>query len=480
MGERLRTFGVVPPTGRYVCEDRCQGPVENLKTVALRPPIDLMYAAGAFETVGAECRVADYPAEGGDWQAFERDLRAYRPHLLLLSVTTQTLLQDLRAATMAKQVDPAIRVLAKGAHFNVHDVDVVTDCAALDGVLRGEIEETCLELGRATPPAEILGLTWRADDGTIVRNPDRPFPADLDALPFPARHLIDNRLYVRPDTGAPQASIVTNRGCPFRCVYCLASQTAGPRNRYRSVENVVAEIRECVDRHDITSFLFRSDLFTENKPWVIHLCRAILAAGLRIDWACNARTDGVDAELLSWMRRAGCWVIAFGVESGEQAVLDRLEKRATVADAQQAVALCRQVGIKSSVYLMVGFPWDTPASIRRLSAFARELDPDVLEVLFPYPFPGTPLRRELVAHGLLGEHEYPIQSYDMPAYATEHFSLAALAAARKRVLRDFYLRPRKIVRTLGATRSLGELGNYVRRALRARSIDLGQLLSVPR
>jgi radical SAM superfamily enzyme YgiQ (UPF0313 family) len=462
MGERLRTFGVVPPTGRYVREDRCQATVKNLKTVALRPPIDLTYAAAAFEAAGAESRVADYPAQGGDWDTFARDLRTYRPHLVLLSVTTQTLAQDLRAATLAKEIDPAIRVFAKGAHFNVHDVDTVTGCGALDGVLRGEIEETCVALGRVTPPSEILGLTWRAADGTVVRNPDRPFPTDLDALPFPARHLIDNGLYVRPDTGAPQASIVTNRGCPFHCTYGLASQTAGTRNRYRTVENVVAEIRECVERHGITSFLFRSDLFTQNKPWVIRLCQAILDEKLRIDWACNARADCVDAELLRWMRRAGCWIVAFGVESGDQAVLDRIDKRATVADAYHAVALCRQLGIKTSVYLTMGFPWDTPASIRRLSAFARDLDPDVLEIFFPYPFPGTPLRRDVVAQGLLGEDEYPVQSYDMPAFATERFSIAALAAARRRVLRRFYLRPRKIARTLGATRSLGEFGNYVR------------------
>jgi len=149
------------------------------------------------------------------------------------------------------------------------------------------------------------------------RRRDRPqslacFTRDLDVLPFPTRHLCRNELYVRPDTGAPQTTLVTNRGCPHRCTYCLASQVAGLANRYRSVENVLAEIRECVERYRITSFLFRSDLFTQDAAWVRRLCAAILDAGLQISWACNARVDTVDAETLAWMKRAGCWIASFG------------------------------------------------------------------------------------------------------------------------------------------------------------------------
>jgi anaerobic magnesium-protoporphyrin IX monomethyl ester cyclase len=162
------------------------------------------------------------------------------------------------------------------------------------------------------------------------------------------------------------------------------------------------------------------------------------------------------------MRRAGCWIVAFGVESGDQATLDRLEKNASVADAHRAVALCRAAGIKSSVYLLMGLPWDTRESIEALIAFACELDPDIVEFFYPYPFPGTPLQRHCVELGLLAPGEIPTASYAYPAVATTTLGKTELAAYRTAALRAFYVRPRKIARTLLATRSPRELRNYLK------------------
>ena len=460
---RSRTlFALVPPTGLYVREDRCQTPLEKFRTISPRPPIDLMYAAAAFESEGWTCSLVDCPAEGIDATALELRLRAARPDAVLLSCTTQTVEDDLATAALAKRLDPGVVTIAKGAHFNILDRDVMTRHPALDWALREEIEETCRELARGMPTAEVAGLTWRRGDGDIVRNPSRGFTRDLDALRFPARHLTRNELYARPDTGEPQTTLVTNRGCPHRCTYCLANQVAGLANRYRSVENVLAEIHECVERHGITNFLFRSDLFTQNARWVRRLCEAILDARLRVSWACNARVDTVDAETLGWMKRAGCWIMSFGVESGDQLTLDRLQKNATVAEAHRAIALCREVGIKSSVYLLMGLPWDTRASIEALIAFACELDPDIVEFFYPYPFPGTPLQRQCVELGLLAPGEIPKDSYAHPAFPTKTLSKRALVAYRTAALRAFYARPRKIARTLLATRSANEFRNYLR------------------
>ncbi len=460
---RPRTLlAIVPPTGLYVREDRCQTPLEEFRTIAMRPPIDLMYAAGAFESVGWTCELVDCPAEGVDAAALEARLRALRPDAIVLSCTTQTVEDDLVTAAVAKRLDPTVLTIAKGAHFNVLDLEVMGRHPALDVAFREEIEETCRDIGRGLPLAEVTGITWRRGDGELVRNPAREFTRDLDALPFPARHLSNNALYVRPDTGEPQTTLVTNRGCPHRCTYCLANQVAGLANRYRSVENVLAEIRECVERHGISSFLFRSDLFTQDGKWVRRLCAAIIDAGLDVSWACNARVDTVDAETLGWMKRAGCWIVAFGIESGDQATLDRLKKNATVAEARQAIALCRAAGIKSSAYLLMGLPWDTRESIEALIAFACDLDPDIVEFFYPYPFPGTPLQQQCIELGLLAPGEIPKDSYAYPAVATTTLGKAELAAYRRAALRAFYVRPGKIARTLLATRSPRELKNYLR------------------
>lgn len=459
---RRRVLFIVPPTGLYIREDRCQTPIEEMKTIALRPPIDLMYSAASTERAGCECRLVDYPAERKTWAHLEADLREFRPHVLMISITTPSLAKDLVAAQLAKRIDPSILTVAKGAHFLVYDRDTLERFPALDCVIRGEYELTAAELGIGKPLEGMLGITWRRPDGSIVQNPPRPLIDDLDSIPFPARHLVHNELYFRPDTMEPQTTIVTNRGCPHSCIYCLAPVVSGKKNRYRSVGNVLAEIEECVHRFGIRNFLFRSDLFTQNKRWVIELCQSILERRLAIEWASNSRVDTIDAELLHWMKKAGCWIIAYGVESGNQQMLDLMKKKATVEQARQAIRLTREAGIKSSVYFLMGLPWDKPETLEDNVRFAQELMPDFVEIFYTYPFPGTELYRLALEHGLLREGDTPAEAYSRPAIDGLYMTREQLGQWRKKALRRIYLRPRYIWRTLSSVRSGRELANYIK------------------
>ncbi len=460
-----RVLLIVPPTGRFIREDRCQTPIEKLKTVALRPPIDLMYAAACFEQTGAECRLADYPAEDWDWGRLESDIRGFKPDMMVMSITTPSFDDDMKAATLAKRIDPKIVTVAKGAHFNTLDVQSMEKHPDLDLGLRGEYELTCMELGAGEKPVrDIAGLTWR-DGDRIVRNPERALPDDLDQIPYPARHLGNNRHYLRPDTERMQTTLVTNRGCPFSCTYCLANQVSGLKNRYRSVENVLGEIRECVHKHGIRNFLFRSDLFTQNKKWVIELCKGIVEEGLDIQWACNSRVDTINEEALKWMKKAGCWIIAFGVEKGDDVSLVKINKKATVDQARHALRITREAGIKRSMYLLFGLPDDDEKTLTSDIEFAKEVDPDFLEIFYPYPFPGTPLYKESVEKGLLRDGEIPKEAYGMPAMATTRISLERLKKLRTQGLRRFYMRPKFIARTLKGATSVREFKNFARYGL---------------
>jgi radical SAM superfamily enzyme YgiQ (UPF0313 family) len=457
-----RVLFIVPPTGLYIREDRCQTPIKEMKTIALRPPIDLMYSAGATESAGCECRLVDYPAERKTWAHLKADLREFAPHVLMISVTTPSLPEDAKAAELAKQVNPEILTVAKGAHFIVLDHEALRAYPALDCVIRGEYEHTAAEIGTGKPLEGMPGITWRKPDGTIQRNPERPFIDDLDSIPFPARHLVRNELYYRPDTMEPQTTIVTNRGCPHSCIYCLAPVVSGKKNRYRSVGNVLAEIEQCVKLYGIRSFLFRSDLFTQNRKWVIELCQAIVERGLDIEWASNSRVDTINAEMLSWMKKAGCWIIAYGVESGNQEMLDLMKKKATVEQAREAVQLTREAGVKSSVYLLMGLPWEKPETLEDNIRFARELMPDFLEIFYTYPFPGTELHRIAVENGLMREGDVPEDAYSHPAIGGLYMTREDLAKWRRSALRRIYLQPSYIWRTLRAARSPRELANYVK------------------
>ncbi len=459
----MKVLLTVPPTGKLIREDRCQTPIDDLKTVALRPPIDLLCAAAGFERGGAECRVHDFPAEGGAWEAFENALREFAPDIVVLSITCPSLAGDLEAATRAKRVLPQCLTLGKGALFEAQDIEPISACRDLDGVLRGECEHTAREIAEDKPLSEVLGLSHRGGDGRLVHNPDRPFETDLDALPFPARHLVDNRLYTRPDTGAMQATILANRGCPHECIFCLTQQVAGRAHRRRSPENLAAEIRACLDL-GIRSFLFRSDLFTAKREWVMDLCDHLIETGLadEIDWACNSRVDTIDPEMARAMRRAGCFMVAFGVESSDDAVLERMRKQVTADQARTGVALTKAAGLKTSAYFLLGLPWDTRESIRANVRFACEIDADVTEFFFVYPFPGTALHREAVEARLLAPDEVPAEAYGQPAMATRTLSREALVRERARALRRHYLRPRYIARTLAGASSPRVFFNYLR------------------
>ncbi|MBI5154414.1 radical SAM protein [Candidatus Poribacteria bacterium] len=461
MTQPERVFFIVPPTGRYIREDRCQTPIDKLKTVALRPPIDLMYAAAAFEKAGAACRLVDYPGEDWGWQRLEQDLLEFQPAKVVLSITTPSFEEDMKAASLAKRAVPGVTTIAKGAHFNTLDVQAMERFPDLDLGLRGEYELTCSEIARGLHPRDIAGLTWR-DGERVIRNPPRSLPDDLDQIAFPARHLGNNKLYIRPDTDELQTTLVTNRGCPFSCTYCLANQVSGLKNRYRSVENVIAEIRECVERHGIRNFLFRSDLFTQNKKWVIRLCEAILDNKLNISWASNSRVDTVNPEALGWMKKAGCWLIAFGVEKGDDQSLEKINKKATAEQARHAMRITREAGIKRSMYLLFGLPDDDEQTLRNDIQFAKDLDPDFLEIFYPYPFPGTPLYQEAVAKGLLEDGVIPKEAYGLPSMPTTHIPLERLAHLRTRGLREFYMRPRFIARTLAGASSPRELANFLK------------------
>ncbi|MDI6784825.1 MAG: radical SAM protein, partial [bacterium] len=379
-----RALLIVPPTGLYIREDRCQTPLEKLKTVTARPPIDLLYIAGAIEPAGVQCQIKDYPVTGGNWDTLKQVLADFRPEIMFLSITTPSLDSDMQACKLAKEVDPNLITVAKGAHFTLLDKDALTKYPDLDIVIRGEYELTAKEVVTQPDWSKIAGITYRdkvqssklkvqnldsaisksrvsdrnleesslRPQSEIIRNPDRPFIDHLDELPFPARHLIDNQRYIRPDTGEPQTTIITNRGCPYSCIFCLSTQVAGMKLRARTPENIVAELVECVTKHQINNFLFRADTFTLNKSWILELCQKIQEAKLDIKWACNSRVDTIDSDRLNAMKHAGCWLIAFGIETGDKEMLAQIKKNATLDQAQHAIKLCKQHNLKTSIYIL--------------------------------------------------------------------------------------------------------------------------------
>lgn len=441
-----------PPTGLYIREDRCQAPLKGMAATMARPPLDLAYMAAGLEDAGVECRIRDYPVENKDWSDFEADLARFCPEMLVLSVTSFTLAQDLRACSVAKsRLGRGVSTVAKGAEVSVRAAELLDQEPDLDVAIRGEYEIAVRELATREDWGGVAGITFRPGPGSRpVSTPDRPFLDNLDQLPFPARHLINNSLYQRPDTGNPQTTVQTSRGCPGRCIFCLAPAVYGSKIRSRSPRDVARELSDCANRFGIRDFFFRADTFTWSKGWVVDLCREILERKLDIAWVCNSRVDTIDRERLEWMKMAGCHGIAFGIESGSQASLDRMGKGISLEKSEEAIRMTRSFGIKTLLYFVVGFPWEDEDDIKKTADFAVKLRGDLVEFHSAIPFPGTQLEDLAKREGLLDGHSLDGRDYTMAPLRTKNISAKRLRQLRRKAFIRVYGDPRMVGRVVMA------------------------------
>ncbi|MCX7013368.1 MAG: radical SAM protein [Candidatus Sumerlaeota bacterium] len=422
-----------PPSGLYRRDDRCQSTVADQTVQIIFPPMDLAVMAAVARRAGAEARIADYPAEGRDWSALAKDLDEFRPTAVLLSVTTATLDVDLLACRAVRdRLGAEVVTIARGEIFDPMGVEILARWPELDLGLFGECELSLEALIQGKARAEIPGLVWRNGEGRIQKTPMPGAIDDLGALPRPARDLLRNDLYVSPETGRPLTVIHGNRGCPAKCIFCPAGSLSGYRLRLRPAADVVDEVRECVERFGIRDFLFHGDTFTMNKRWLLEVCDGIAERGLTIHWGCNSRVDTMDDERAAAMKRAGCWVVAFGVESGVQELLDKMKKGARVERAREAVAVCKRHGLRTHAFYVIGLPWETEETLEKTFQFARELDTDFFDFNIAYPLPGTELYEIALAENLIAEGDLRETGYARAAMRTFTLSPARLTQWRRR------------------------------------------------
>lgn len=378
--------------------------------------------------------VVDAIAARMSWADFEKLLDEKRPKYYLTQVTAPTLRNDMYGVFLAKSV--GAQTLAFGTHVTPMTQETMRPFPALDFVLRGEPEATLRELldtleGKSpsnptvakivaetrrpgtgngqtngveialhtgpkshSPFSQILGLAWR-DGEQIVINPDRPFFTSLDDLPVPLHHLLPLDKQHMPMIKGKFTFIVTSRGCPAGCKYCIKHVSYQNSVRVRSAENIVRELTVLAELgvHNIHMY---ADLFTVNRDHVVELCQAILDAGLRVNWTCNSRVDYVDEEMLTLMGRAGCYLISWGIESANEQILKRARKGYKKEQAVRALDWARAAGIKNWGYFIIGLPGETEESIQETIAYSKELPLDIALFHIAAPYPGTPFFYEVV------------------------------------------------------------------------------------
>lgn len=484
MPEKKKILLIYPPSPIMNREDRCQQPTKDLLVIPPLPPMDLMYMAAVAENINAvllekvtdkkeekidpvyyEAKIIDYSLIKNALEQFKKDLKDFQPDYLVMNVASTTLDNDLSVLAIAKEMLPEIITIAKGAHFLSSNTDILYKYKALDLIMIGEVEETLKEILQGKSYKKIKGLCYR--DGFVAKYTGRrPFINDLDKLPFPARHLVNNNIFRRPDNNKVQAVIKVSRGCPHHCFFCLATPVSGSKVRMRSAENIIAEIKQCVETYKIKNFILWSDVFNEDYEWTMDLCDQIIDSGLDITWSCNTRADTMDEEMAELMYEAGCRLVSMGVESGSQYILDKIGKKVTIEDIITTVKILKNANIKIYNYFVIGLPWDNENTIEDTIEFAILLNSDFASFYTATPLPGTRFYRFATENGLLKDNASWENAYYNPIINTMCLDKDKILKLHKEAIRRFYFRPGYVFKALSNIRSFAEIKSYIKAGIK--------------
>jgi len=384
-----------------------------------------------------------------------------------LTAMTPTISAALGIARHLKQANPELTTVMGGAHATLLPEETLTLAPELDIIVRGAGDETVFELLQALEDTQsldsIAGISYRAD-GEVVHTADRTSIVNMDALPYTAYHLLPMRKYrPHPPHGLamPFAAMVTSRGCPYRCAYC-SKPVFGSRFRAQSPARVIDEIAYLKDRFGVKEIAFYDDSFTIDKQRVEAITQKIIGSGRKMAWTCETRVNLVDKNLLRNMKRAGCYAVAYGIESASPDIIKTLHKDTTLEQVEEAVRISREVGLQVIGYFMLGSPGENPETIRQTIDLAIKLKVDFAQFSVTTPYPGTELydiymrdRQESIPW-----ENFVYAGTDNPAnpvFESDKISRDDLKYWIKQAYREFYLRPAYIRQRLRRCTSFNEI-----------------------
>jgi radical SAM superfamily enzyme YgiQ (UPF0313 family) len=415
-------------------------------------------------------KIIDAIGERMDWETFSKRLNQYKPRYYLTQVTAPTLENDMYGVFLARS--RGATTIAFGTHVTPMPRETMRNFPALDYVLYGEPDLTLRDLldhldhkidKRPEEIAQIYkkqlnykpaiqedgtvnmrgipGIVWRAEK-EIIMNAPRPFLADLNDLPIPRHDLLPLQSYRMPMMKGPFTFIVSSRGCPAGCTYCIKHVSYQYGVRVRAPEKIMEELW-ILKKLGINNIHMYADLFTVNREQVVTLCKLMIEQKININWTCNSRVDYVDEEMLNLMRKAGCWYISWGIESANEQILKHARKGTNPERAQKALTWSKKAGINNWGYFIIGLPGETEETIRQTIEFSKKLPLDIALFHIAAPYPGTPFFFEVVKNNWFRagtrweqvdmDKETVLDYPDLPAERLMYW--------QKRAFREWALRP---------------------------------------
>ena len=398
-------------------------------------PMGLLYLAAVLEQHEYEVDVLDLLVSRYTKDKVRRKLVQYQPDIVGITCVTMNYPTASDILKYCKSVNPDITTVIGGPHVTFAPVETLNEAPWIDIVAMGEGEQTMLDIVSRRQLDHVQGIAFRADGVKITAS--RPLIENLDALPLPARHLFPLSRY---HALASHCSLVTGRGCPFNCIFCVGSKMGGRRARYRNPKLVVDEMEQALTYgfHEIN---IEDDLFTLNHRHVNAICDEIIARGLKFNWSAFARVDTVTPEVLQKLRAAGCTWISYGVESGNQQILDTVKKKITLDMIRRSVKMAKDAGVNVLASFILGLPGETTETMQESLSFAQELDTYYgFHVLAP--FPGTEVREKAEEYGIeVLTSDWAKYDANRPVTRTEGASPADVTAVLHRYYKGVRLMP---------------------------------------
>ena len=437
-------------------------------------PLSLVYIATTLNHNGHQATILDCEAEGLSLGDVEKHLKENNFGMVGIAMLTLMYSQCVDLAKLVKKVNPDTKVVVGGPHPTTNAIQVLTDIPEVDFAVIGEAEFTFLDLVKAvenkTNLSEIKGIAYRDNNNIPKITPEREMIEDLDIIPMPDRKLLKMNLY-RPSVSyykkLPAYIVLTSRGCPYRCTFC--SKVFEKTYRYNSSDRVVAEVKDLVENFGAKEIVFRDDTFTMKKSWTEEVCNKLIAEGLnkKIRWSCMTRVNLITPDLLRLMKQSGCWGIHFGVESGNQRLLDLMKKDVTVEQIRDAFKWTREAGIETRAFMMLGLPSETREESLETIQFAKSLNPDWAQFTICTPYPGTEMYKQAIESGEMKTGNWDnFQTWggfsDHKLVFVPHGRTSEeLKNMQKYALRSFYFRPKIILRKMTKLDNLPILKKYI-------------------
>lgn len=462
----MKVMLINPPVLRgasMVREGRCMQRKGAWTT--LWPPLTLATLSAILKREGHTVLARDYVADDSKEDLLLKDIRNFQPHLLVMNTVAASLYNDISVAGLIKKENPSIFITTIGLHATALPESILDSGSCVDSVIIGEPDWTIINLAEAIqnkkPLESIKNLSY-ISNGKITTTEMNTNWLDINSLPMPAWEFFNLKKYLLPFSRKPFLLVTTSRGCPYECSFCPIWIYYGRTPRFRAPKKIVDEIEYDIKKFSITDFLFWSESFTLNEEHVTEICNEILRRGLKINWMCNSRVDNVNQKMLALMRRAGCWLIGFGVESGTQEILDRTNKKITLETIKNAIDMAHSEKLTVVGHIIIGLPEETEESIKKTINFAINSHLDFAQFYCAVPFPGSKLYEEAVRNKWLVSSNWNLFEQNHSVLDFPQISHSRIERLRRKAIRRFYLRPHSVKSLLKVIYNHGDFLSFFR------------------